>query len=251
MKRDARFEELVDDEKSTNNCNGVDQEFRFVVFVDEQKFFGFGRNKKLAKTRAAQSALEKLFGMCFDKEGSVPAASDTLPSDLPFSRRDLADRISICVQEKFDELTKSDSRFQRRKVLAGIVQTKNFDLDSMETICVTTGTKCISGDRLTLSGATLNDCHAEIIARRCLIRYFYGQIEEFLKNESNENIFQRIDGTEKLRLKSSINFHLYISTSPCGDGRLFAPQESLTESTTEISSKQIGFVSFSVFIEEK
>jgi dsRNA-specific ribonuclease len=39
------------------------------VIVDGQRFIGTGRSKKIAKTKAAQLALEKLFGMCFDKEG--------------------------------------------------------------------------------------------------------------------------------------------------------------------------------------
>ncbi len=45
------------------------REFKFAVIIDGQRFIGVGRNKKIAKTRAAQFALEKLFGMCFDKEG--------------------------------------------------------------------------------------------------------------------------------------------------------------------------------------
>lgn len=118
----------------------------------------------------------------------------------------------------------------------------------MEVICVTTGTKCIGGDRLTLNGQSLNDCHAEIISRRCLIRYCYQQLKLLIEDNNNESIFEKIADTDRFRLKSSIAFHLYISTSPCGDGRLFAPQEVLSEqssSTTttpnqELNHKQLG-----------
>lgn len=175
--------------------------------------------------------------------GSIPIASDSLPNDLPYSRRDLADRIAACIQEKFNQLTANDVRLQRRKVLAGIVLTRNFDLASMEVICVTTGTKCIGGDRLALNGQALNDCHAEIIARRCLIRYLYHQLKLLIEENNSESIFERIPESDRFQLKPSIAFHLYISTSPCGDGRLFAPQEPEPEQTPtngETSTKSTG-----------
>ena len=164
--------------------------------------------------------------------GGMPIETDTLPTDLPYTRRELADRIANCVQEKFNQLTQNDVRLQRRKVLAGIVMSTNFDLDSMETVCVTTGTKCIGGDRLTLTGQALNDCHAEILARRCLMRFCYQQLQTLIDDENAESIFERVPETTRYQLKSSIAFHLYISTSPCGDGRLFAPQEAETSPNT-------------------
>lgn len=181
--------------------------------------------------------------------GGIPIESDTLPTDLPYSRRELADRIAACIQEKFNQLTSNDVRLQRRKVLAGVAITRNYDLQTMEAICITTGTKCIGGDRLTLNGQSINDCHAEIISRRCLIRYCYQQLKLLIEENNNDSIFEKIPDSDRYRLKSSVAFHLYISTSPCGDGRLFAPQESVVEQSSSPSStttnqdsnyKQIG-----------
>ncbi len=67
LKRDAQFEDLTDEASSSSTIEP--REFKFAVIVDGQRFIGSGRNKKIAKTRAAQLTLEKLFGMCFDKEG--------------------------------------------------------------------------------------------------------------------------------------------------------------------------------------
>ncbi|CAF2773251.1 unnamed protein product [Rotaria sp. Silwood2] len=69
LKRDAQFEAITDEASSSSSTTSEQREFKFAVIVDGQRFIGTGRNKKIAKTRAAQLALEKLFGMCFDKEG--------------------------------------------------------------------------------------------------------------------------------------------------------------------------------------
>ncbi len=98
----------------------------------------------------------------------------------------------------------------------------------MEVICITTGTKSISHDHRIPNGQCLNDCHAEILARRCLIRYCYEQLKLVLDGSCDQSIFERID--DRFRLKSSIDFHLYISSAPCGDSRLFSGNQDLNSS---------------------
>lgn len=58
------------------------------------------------------------------------------------------------------------------------------DVKEAQVICVSTGTKCINGEYMSDRGLALNDCHAEIIARRSLIRYLYTQLEFFLRSVS-------------------------------------------------------------------
>ncbi len=64
--------------------------------------------------------------------------------------------------------------------------TVNLDLKTAKVISVATGTKCIEGKYMTRDGTRLNDSHAEIVARRCLIDFLYSQLE--LHKSASESI---------------------------------------------------------------
>lgn len=118
--------------------------------------------------------------------------------------------------------------YARRKVLAGMVLTYGSDVNSAKVISVTTGTKCISGEYISVNGLAVNDSHAEIVARRCFINFVYDQLEMHLKPESaKDSVFLKPTPNNPLyKLKENIQVHLYINTAPCGDARVFSPHEN-------------------------
>lgn len=94
------------------------------------------------------------------------------------------------------------------------------DLNSAQVICLATGTKCLSGNYLSLSGESLHDCHAEILTRRCLVKYFYKELMESWKG--HPSIFILDNKKFEFKLANDIAFHLYINTAPCGEARVYS-----------------------------
>ncbi|XP_044916738.1 double-stranded RNA-specific editase B2 isoform X3 [Felis catus] len=195
--------------------------FVMAVCVDGRTFEGSGRSKKLAKGQAARAALQALFDIRLP--GHVPSRSrgQLLPQEF-------ADSVSQLVTQKFRELTVGlASAHARHKALAGIVMTTGLDVRQAQVIVLSSGTKCISGEHINDQGLVVNDCHAEIVARRALVHFLYAQLELHLskrREDSEHSIFERSkDGG--YRLRDNVLFHLYVSTSPCGDARLHSPYE--------------------------
>lgn len=127
----------------------------------------------------------------------------------------------------------------RYKVLAGVVMTRGPTADQSTVICVTTGSKCISGGQLSMEGETLNDCHAEVLARRGLVSYLYDQLNTY-NTDPLESIFECIDNDSILKLRNDVCFHLYVSSAPCGDARIFTLNDSLSSPLEDLHPNRRG-----------
>ncbi|XP_076252065.1 adenosine deaminase acting on RNA isoform X2 [Rhynchophorus ferrugineus] len=208
----------------TQNEADVVNRFKATITVQDEQFIGTGSSKKNAKTAAAKIALAKLIS--YTPVDAMISHQSELGSNV--SRESLlkADGIGRLVNDKFAEVMAGDIQHSRRKVLAGIVMTRGPTLDDAEIICVTTGTKCVSGGHICLNGSSLNDMHAEIIARRCLVNYLYTQLDLTTDPDTeSKSIFTKRPCGRGYQLVKGVEFHLYINTAPCGDARIFSPHE--------------------------
>ena len=223
-------------ECSETGHSPVTKKFCMKVVIDGETFEGSGVSKKLAKQAAAKTILTKLYNVQFVlgqmEEAEVPggerkvAGTDMVLSEFS-ENQSIADNIGRLILEKYDELMVGRSQISRRKVIAGVVMTLDQEMKKMIVVCVSTGTKCISGEYMSETGTGLNDCHAEIISRRCLMDFLYSQLEKIASSGGRleeESVLTRSE-VGGYKLKEGVRFHLYINTAPCGDARIFSPHE--------------------------
>lgn len=172
-------------------------------------------NKKQAKAEAADAALRVLIG---EAEKAIREGDSVI--ELPVSGSTFHDQIAMLSHHKFNSLTaRIQNSLLGRKILAAIIMKRNSE-DLGSVVSIGTGNRCVKGEELSLHGETVNDCHAEVIARRGFIRFLYDQLMKYNPDFPDDSIFEESEG-EMLRVRPGVTFHLYISTAPCGDGALF------------------------------
>ncbi|XP_035526231.1 LOW QUALITY PROTEIN: double-stranded RNA-specific editase B2-like [Morone saxatilis] len=217
--------------------------FVMVVRVEGRVFEGCGHSKRLAKAQAAAAVLQCIYNISVGPERKFTGLQGSrAKNQLP---QFFAESIFHLVREKYAELTDScfSTSHARHKVLAGIVMTRGFDLRSAQVVSLATGTKCLDSDNVSDYGGTLSDCHAEVVSRRALVRFLYAQLELLLCKSADceeQSIFVPNKGGVGgggggiFRLREGILFHMYVSSSPCGDARLNCPYETTAACETNI-----------------
>ena len=199
------------------------------VTVEGQTFKAQSKKKRTAKEELTRKALLEVFGIVSTKKdpqhlGLPPTPSDSYKTWLG-KENSWADHIQNIIAQKLREVTfhAGQMRYVKYKVLSGIVQSLG-TIESSKVICIATGTKCPLAEDPDTKGQVVYDCHAEIIAHRCLKRYLLKQLQKY-QEDPKSSIFVGGSGGI-LRLKEGIQFHLYISCPPCGDAASFTKDKS-------------------------
>lgn len=211
-------------------------------FIGKLTFYGtiyeaVALNKKKAKQACAMKALIAQGYECtesadttLDMDPSAPATPATPVPEIDPTLQDFADKVAALAQAKFAELSEMVEEHQKKKkVLAAAILYNNVSEDrglysaagDMEVIALTTGTKVLGGEFLSIDGKAVNDSHAEVQIRRCIIRFLYGQLKAL--GDKRCSVLELKEG--KYRLKDEFSLHLYINTAPCGDARIFSPKQ--------------------------
>ena len=135
------------------------------------------------------------------------------------------------IYDKFDSL-KIGGKPQSHEwtVVSSLILQEN---NSYRVIAITTGTKCVGESSLSQDGFVVNDCHAEVLCRRAFIKFLLNELEQCIHHE--KSIFEWNQDTNLYKVKQSIQFHLYISQSPCGIGSVYQ-QENSKRQAMEISN---------------
>lgn len=123
------------------------------------------------------------------------------------------DQIAECAILHYKScLTKGKPKAQGEwTVYAAIVAEQG---DKLWVLSCATGTKCTANRS---GGFVLHDSHAEVLARRGLMRVLCKEL-----SKGNQSSLLECQPTGKFKLWSDISLHLYISRSPCGDASIYA-----------------------------
>ncbi|XP_062847003.1 adenosine deaminase domain-containing protein 1 isoform X2 [Trichomycterus rosablanca] len=218
--------------------------FAFCAVIDGVEYkTGMGVNKKEAKAKAAQFAVEELLSN-LDNDCVLPDASvsDVHPGRAPFERKNpINDQVPSVIKEMFSKLMDSYPEFSGcgGTLAAFVTQSPTW----FEVVALGTGN---SNTKLSLSpnGRILHDSHAVVTARRSLMRYLYRHLLLFYsKNRALEekSVFQLDETTKLLTLKSHITLHLYLNQLPKGAAQIpsYLRLNPLSISAWEVNN-QIG-----------
>ena len=156
----------------------------------------------------------------FLKLSQKPQQLTQLETFINITRIPQGDQFAAKCKQKIWNVCKENGMEQlygRLSIVAGFLLCENNDIKTSTVVALGSGYTCLSVPYAEQDGSTLHDMHAVVTARRALLNFFYQQVYKAYNHDSS--IFTMIGG--KLQLHSSLSLHLYVSTIPCGDARVF------------------------------
>jgi double-stranded RNA-specific adenosine deaminase len=207
--------------------------FTCTLQIAGRSFSAKAGTKKGARLRASELACQ-----AFLYQPAAEAFPSQVAVNADLSHGDLMASVSHAKLNVLLQTLEHGADLVGRKVMAAFIMTS---LDS-EPVVVSlgTGNRCVGGNLLSLTGTTVNDCHAEIIARRGLKQFLFREINAYSKRQDSQ-VFERSGQVNLLSVKPGVEFHLYISTAPCGDGALFCHSDTSQDVVLDDSQHQPKF----------
>lgn len=112
--------------------------------------------------------------------------------------------------------------------------------DALKIVSLATGTKSIPTVDACRLGNQVIDNHAEVLARRCFLRFAYSELLKLARGEDS-SVFVTTSSPEfECRLKPGLRLHLFSSHTPCGDASIFPKDDSVSAMTVIDDSDNTG-----------
>ena len=86
--------------------------------------------------------------------------------------------------------------------------------EEVKLISLGTGTKCLPSSKLSTRGEVVHDSHAEVLARRSALRWFFEEIVRVVDSGESRWIVKD-EGDGRFKLRDGVRLNLYVSTLPC------------------------------------
>ncbi|KRX17077.1 tRNA-specific adenosine deaminase 1 [Trichinella nelsoni] len=98
-----------------------------------------------------------------------------------------------------------------------------FIFESVEVLSFGMGTKCLGASQLDKNGYSINDSHAEVLARRGFVGFLFEEFQNVYFGLVSK-YFYLVDS--KIGLIDGVKFHFCASHTPCGDASIFSVNEA-------------------------
>ncbi|XP_014098748.3 tRNA-specific adenosine deaminase 1 [Bactrocera oleae] len=142
------------------------------------------------------------------------------------SAEDLAD----LVFKEFRQLPKTGKPTTNEWTILSAIVMHDTAKGTSKVVAIGCGTKCVGKSKLCSHGLILNDSHAEVLARRALLRYIYHLLKRVIEY-SDEGVFQWDSENVCFRIRPDLNFHFVSTQTPCGDACI--RNEAIEEKSTK------------------
>nr|XP_055056190.1 adenosine deaminase domain-containing protein 2 [Misgurnus anguillicaudatus]XP_055056191.1 adenosine deaminase domain-containing protein 2 [Misgurnus anguillicaudatus] len=217
---------------STDISNTADNEETSAVDPETSEILTLEPLPQMEDLRSDSESLSLLsLGEITEGESTLEIPEDDMDGHL---RRDQQtedwhkNRVTAVSSECFDRLLRECPEYHSTKscFAAFVLEREVCDPDGQrcevyEVVALGSGQSCCSG-WLSYTGSVVHDCHAIVIARRALKRYFYKQLLLFYSSDpelKERSIFESVSSEPLLQLKPRIYLHLYTNQTPKGAAR--------------------------------
>lgn len=179
---------------------------------------------KCSKQEAKLSAAEEALKIVLHLYATPEAVAEEIGKPMTHF-----DRMADLVTSKVKELAKHDP-FEYNRIAGFVIKTDSSSPG--EVVAIGTGNTVVGPTYLESSGGrVLVDLHAEVIARRALLKYLFKEVMNALRG--SDSIFEVTSRSSKLCLRENVSLHMYISSAPCGDANSCVSKSSTVISKAE------------------
>ncbi|KAF9057781.1 adenosine deaminase/editase [Panaeolus papilionaceus] len=133
------------------------------------------------------------------------------------------DHVDVLVEQihqAYEQLCYTPQNFQWTILASFFLTTPTSSIPSTKVISLATGTKCIPANKLSTRGEVVHDSHAEVLARRCAVRWFIEEVKRLQSLGASSEWLVKGDDTALWALRPGVQINFYVSTLPCGDASM-------------------------------
>ncbi|XP_049516861.1 tRNA-specific adenosine deaminase 1-like isoform X2 [Dermacentor silvarum] len=153
---------------------------------------------------------------------------------------DFAETVASICYLRYDDLPKTGKPSRDCEwTLLSAVLLQDVNQATLQIVSFATGTKSIPTGLACRLGNQVIDNHAEVLARRCFLRFVYSELLKLARGEDSSVFETTSSSVFECQLKPGLRIHLFSSHTPCGDASIF-PKNGDVSSVAAVEDTENG-----------